>query len=143
VAHWILQFNPAKWRIRDFFDDGRDSGVWTVRRYLHDISAGDDFAIWFSGRRSGVAALGKVTRGASFGSVAAEDERYWTEGHEREQHRWTIPVRFTQHFLDDPIPRSELTSDDRFKHSLIIRCAGGANPFPVEPSAWKAITDRV
>jgi hypothetical protein len=51
-------------------------------------------------------------------------------------------VRFTQHFLDDPIPRSELMADDRFKDSLIVRAAFGANPFPVGPQEWEAITSR-
>jgi hypothetical protein len=60
-----LRCNPTHWRIRDFFDDGRDSTAWTIRRHRDDISAGDDVAIWLSGRRSGVAALGKVTGGLS------------------------------------------------------------------------------
>jgi hypothetical protein len=65
-----------------------------------------------------------------------------TESHEREHHRWTVPVPFTQHFLDDPIRRSQLIADNRFKGSLIVRAAFGANPFPVEPQEWEAITSR-
>ena len=115
MAHRILQCDPRQWLIRDFFDTGMDTTVWTIRRHQREIAPEDDVAIWLSGQGSGIAALGTVTGPARFGSVSAGDEGWWTVTHEREQHRWTVP-------------RSELIAAERFRHSLIIRAPFGANP---------------
>ncbi len=144
MAHWLLQCNPAHWRIRDFFvTDGRTRTSWTVRRHRDRIAPGDDVAIWLSGKPGGVVAVGRVTGEPFHGTAAAADEEYWTGDHGRETERWHVPVEFTRHFLDEPITRETLRADERFAGSLIIRVPRGSNPFPVEPAEWPAIAERV
>ena len=143
MAHWLVQCNPGHWRIRDFFADGRTSTVWTVRRHRDRIAAGDDVAIWLSGKAGGVVAVGRVTGEPYYGAAAPADEKYWTGGHGRERERWLMPVEFTRHFLDEPITRETLKADERFAGSLIVRMPRGSNPFPVEPGEWAAVADRV
>ena len=83
MAHWILQCDPRQWHIRDSFDTGRDTTVWTIRRHQREIAPGDDVAIWLSGQGSGIAALDTATGSARFGWVSAGDEGWWTVTHER------------------------------------------------------------
>ena len=143
MAHWLLQGNPAHWRIRDFFMDGRTSTVWTVRRHRDRIARGDDVALWLSGTAGGVVAVGRVTGEPYHGVAAPADEKYWAGTHGRDRERWLVPVRFDRHFLDEPISRETLKADPRFAGALILRVPRGANPFPVEPAEWPAIAERV
>ena len=66
VARWILQCNPARYRLLDALSDGFDVRTWTVVRYLRDIAPGDEVAMWISGPGGGVCVLGEVTRGAEW-----------------------------------------------------------------------------
>jgi hypothetical protein len=114
MAHWLLQHNPARGVC--------GSGDWTVRRYRELISAGDDVALWLSGRGGGVAAVGAITE---------------------PPHDGLITVDFTRWFPDRLIPRDELRHDERFRDALVLRMPGGSNPFPVTPGQWRAIVERV
>jgi hypothetical protein len=145
MGHWLLQCSEAHWRIRDFFTDGRTSTVWTIRQHWKRVRPGDDVAVWLSGEGGGVVALGRVTGEPQHGSFAVEEHeeaRYWTDGHDPAEERWLVPVEFTAHFLDHPIRRDVLEADPRFAHALILRMAGGRNPFPLEPDEWAAVADR-
>ena len=143
MAYWLLQGNPAHWRIRDFFTDGHTSTVWTIRRFKDMIAPGDEVALWLSGKQGGVVAVGAVTGPPRFGTVGAEDEKYWTDAHDPERELWTVPVAFSRHFLDHPVPRATMKADERFAGGAIIRAPFAANPFPVEAEAWDAITERL
>jgi predicted RNA-binding protein with PUA-like domain len=143
MAHWILQCNPSAWRIRDFFDAGRTSTTWVIRRHWKKMSPGDDVAIWMSGRPGGVVAVGRVSGEPEFGPAPSKEEQFWTSGRTGAGERWTVPVEFTRHFLGAPIRREVLKGDDRFADALILRMPGGANPFPAEDAEWQAIADRV
>jgi hypothetical protein len=143
MGHWIVQANPAHWRIRDFFDDGHRSISWTVRRHRDRIAAGDDVALWLSGRAGGVVAVGRVAAEPYHGTEPEWATAYRTEGHEDREERWLMPVEFAHVFLDDPVRRDTLRADRRFAGALILRMAGGGNPFPVTGAEWPAIAGRV
>jgi hypothetical protein len=137
MAHWILQANPAHWRIRELFAGGRKGTVWPVRRYRDTVAAGDDVALWRSGPDGGVVALGRII-GEPF--EGRPDRRLWTGDPAKTT---LLPVEFGTEFLDRPICREALRADDRFAGSLILRMAGGGNPFPVTADEWPAIAERV
>ncbi|MBU2670999.1 EVE domain-containing protein [Actinoplanes bogorensis] len=114
MAHWLLQHNPAR--------GACGSGDWVIRRYRDLITAGDDVALWHSGRSGGVAAVGTITE-------APRDS--------------VIVVSFARMFANRPIPREVLKADERFRDALVLRMAGGGNPFPLTPAQWQAITERI
>jgi hypothetical protein len=33
MAHWLVQGNPAKWRVHEFFADGNQLDNWSITRY--------------------------------------------------------------------------------------------------------------
>jgi hypothetical protein len=61
MAHWLVQGNPAKWRVHEFFADGNQLDNWSITRYRDQIQEGDDVALWLAGREAGVVALGTAT----------------------------------------------------------------------------------
>jgi predicted RNA-binding protein with PUA-like domain len=143
MAYWLLQCNESHWRIRDFFTDGRTGTVWHIRQHWKRMSPGDGVAVWLSGKDGGVAAVGQVAGEPYQGTPEAADEQYWAVDHRVKGERWLVPVEFSAHFPGHPIRRDVLEADPRFAHALILRMAGGRNPYPLEEGEWAAITERV
>jgi predicted RNA-binding protein with PUA-like domain len=138
MAHWLLQGNPAHWRIHDFFTAGHSRTTWAVRRSHSLVTPGDDVALWVSGRPGGVVALGTVTGPAQFGPPPPDPYDLL----HRDADRWSIPVSFHRHFLDQPVSRATLKADERFADSPILRAPGAGNPFPLTPAAWEAVMEH-
>lgn len=61
MVHWLVQGNPAKWRVHEFFAGGNQLDSWSITRYRDQVQEGDDVALWLAGRDAGVVALGVVT----------------------------------------------------------------------------------
>lgn len=120
MAHWLLQHNPARG------DCGLGDGDWPVRRYRDRVTAGDDVAVWVSGKRGGVVAVGKVVDPPHPGADGP-----------------VMGVAITKAFHEAPVPRDTLKADPRFAEALVLRMPGGGNPFPVTPGEWRAIVDHV
>jgi hypothetical protein len=135
MAHWLLQGNPLSWRIHDFFTAGHTRTTWTLRRNHDQAAAGDDVALWLTGREGGVVAIGVVTGPATYGPASSYDLQH-DEG-------WTLPVSFHRHFLDEPVSRAALKADERFASEQILRAPGSGNPFPLSPEAWAAVLEQV
>jgi EVE domain-containing protein len=143
MGQWLLRGNPAHWRVRDFFTDGHTSTAWTIKQHWKRMRPSDDVAVWLTGERGGVVAIGSVAEEPRFGPLPGEEARYWTDGRDPAEERWLVPVDYTAHFLDHPIGREVLEADPRFAHALILRMSGGRNPFPLTGEEWAAIADRV
>lgn len=52
VAYWLLQYSPRVFDLEQALQDGLIES-WTVVRYLDEPRAGDEFALWRAGSRSG------------------------------------------------------------------------------------------
>jgi hypothetical protein len=119
MAHWLVQGNPAKWRVHEFFADGNQLDNWSITRYRDQIQEGDDVALWLAGHDGGVVALGTVT-GAVEDVFGGDVDPYWVRREDAEAVRMRMPLRLTELFLDDPITREELGHDQRFTGAAIL-----------------------
>ena len=126
MAHWLVQSNPAKWRVREFFADGNELEGWSITRYRDQIQEGDDVALWLAGHDAGVVALGVVT--GEVEDVPGVAAPYWTDPADAQAVRMWMPLRLTEVFLDAPITRAELRQDSRFAGATIL-----SQPFPGQP----------
>jgi predicted RNA-binding protein with PUA-like domain len=140
MAHWLVQSNPAKWRVREFFAHGNQLESWSITRYRDQIQQGDDVALWLSGREAGVVALGVVTGDVE--DVVGDDGPYWTDPADAHAVRMRMPLRLTEAFLDAPVTREELRHDRRFAGATILSQPFAGNPFPLTDEAWTAILDH-
>jgi len=135
MAYWILQANPARYRVAEALADASSIRTWTVARYRRAIVPGDRFALWVSGARGGVYALGSVTAEAD---VIPGDDRYWVNPAEAERSAWRIGIGIEE-VLPTPILRTDLAEDPAFAGASIIRMPGGGNPFPLTELQWQTI----
>jgi predicted RNA-binding protein with PUA-like domain len=140
MAYWLVQSNPARWRVREFFADGHQLEGWSITRYRDQIQQGDDLALWLAGRDAGVVALGVVTGDVE--DVAGIDDSYWTDPADAQAVRMWMPLRLTEVFLDAPITREELRQDPRFARATILSQPFAGNPFLVTDEEWAAILDH-
>jgi len=58
MAYWILQANPRLYRVFSALDDAPALQTWTIAHHKDDMMSGDEFALWVSGKDSGVYAFG-------------------------------------------------------------------------------------
>ena len=140
MAHWLVQSNPAKWRVREFFADGNQLESWSITRYRDQIQEGDDVALWLAGPEAGVVALGVVTGDVE--DVLGDDDPYWTDPADAQAVRMRMPLRLTEVFLDAPITREELRHDRRFAGATILSQPFAGNPFLLTDEEWAAILDH-
>jgi hypothetical protein len=138
LAYWILQCNPDRWRIREFFAAGEILRSWTITRYLDRVAKGDRFALWLSGPRGGVVGLGDVV-GAAVQFTDGVDDGYWREP--VGAGAWSLPIQLTRLFLDRPLTSDELAHDPRFATSAILRQPFAGNPFRLGSDEWTAILE--
>jgi hypothetical protein len=141
MAHWLVQGNPAKWRVHEFFADGNQLDNWSITRYRDQIQEGDDVALWLAGRDGGVVALGTVT-GEVEDVFGGDMDPYWVRREDADAVRMRMPLRLTELFLDDPITREELGHDPRFAGAAVLSQPFAGNPFPLSDDQWAAIVDH-
>jgi hypothetical protein len=141
MAHWLVQGNPAKWRVHEFFADGNQLQSWSITRYRDHIQEGDDVALWLAGHDGGVVALGTVT-GAVEDVFGGDVDPYWVRREDADAVRMRMPLRLTELFLDEPITREELGHDPRFAGAAILSQPFAGNPFPLTDDQWAAIVDH-
>jgi hypothetical protein len=141
MAHWLVQGNPAKWRVHEFFADGNQLDNWSITHYRDQIQEGDDVALWLAGQDGGVVALGTVT-GEVEDVFGGDIDPYWVRREDADAVRMRMPLRLTELFLDDPITREELGQDQRFAGAAILSQPFAGNPFPLTDDQWAAIVDH-
>jgi predicted RNA-binding protein with PUA-like domain len=142
VRHWILQCNPNKWRIFDFYADGQELTSWSVTHHLDELRLGDNFAIWLTGVGGGAAAVGEVTGQPEAATGADADDPYYADVPDPSIRRWALPIQVTRRFLDDPVNRDDLRADPGFARSAIITRPWASNPFPVTDVEWQVVVRR-
>jgi 5-methylcytosine-specific restriction enzyme A len=136
MAYWVLQANPDIYDVPGALRDAGHLRTWTIPRHRHDIGPGDEFALWVSGRDSGVRAFGTVTEAAEY--APGDPDPHWKDAAEGNRPTWRVGIR-VEDILDTPIPRAELSRDPDFAAAAIMRMPGGGNPFPLTETQWQAM----
>jgi hypothetical protein len=101
MAHWLVQGNPAKWRVHEFFADGNQLDNWSITRYRDQIQEGDDVALWLAGRNAGVVGLGTVT-GEAEDVFGGDIDPYWVRQEDADAVRMRMPLRLNEALVTDP-----------------------------------------
>jgi hypothetical protein len=141
ARHWILQSNPKRWDVWDWWEnETTELESWTISVRVDQVQPGDDFALWIGGAEAGVYAYGTVTA-VPEGPHVVHSGGLWIEA--PTQPVWDVPLQVTSYLFSQPILKAELAADPRFASALILRVPRSANPIPLTPTEWSAITTRV
>ncbi len=135
---WILQSNPALFRIDDALRT-LDEDDWEIRQHTGRVHAGDRVYIWRAGERAGIVATGFVIEEPEVRPAAIGTEFWLERAHgERLEHR--ARVRYDRR-LDPPLLRSDLRYHPALATLAILRRPLGT-VFPVtadETAAFEAL----
>jgi hypothetical protein len=138
MTYWILQGNPEIYDTHGALEAGTGDR-WRIARHLHDISCGDEFALWISGPGGGVCALGVVTEPPKRDT---DSDPFWFDPAEGGKPARRIGIRMNRR-LGAPVRGTDLQADPGFGRSMILRMPGGGNPFPVTPDEWQVLQSHI
>ncbi|WP_329615324.1 EVE domain-containing protein [Streptomyces brevispora] len=136
MSTWLLSCNPKKFDLEGHRRDGRVLSSWTVVRYVSEVAAGDEFALWVGGPDAGVVAYGRFTGPAEYGQP---DLRYWAEDRGP---RHFVPL-VVDKWLDLRVPKGRLASDPRMTGATILRQPFAGSPHRVTEEEWHAVRQAI
>ena len=129
MQHWILQCNPCKYRILDYWKkyatllDG-----WGVSLFRDEIKLGDHVFIWLSNesrkRNRGIYAKAEVAAPADEKRpVFITETDYWTD--ENEESRLSklprLEIRYIKVLYDNPLLADHLRKTHGLENLLVLR----------------------
>ncbi|MFC9975231.1 hypothetical protein ACFVH6_30485 [Spirillospora sp. NPDC127200] len=134
---WVLVCNPKKFDLVGMRQNGESPEDWTVKRYLNEIAAGDNFALWATGPDGGVIAFGQIT-GAPHLNTEATDADYWSKAPSGE-HR-AVPITITR-WATSTVPRQLIKDDHLFAGHTVISQPFAGNPHRLTDEQWQRILE--
>ncbi|WP_405147683.1 EVE domain-containing protein [Sphaerisporangium sp. NBC_01403] len=131
MRYWLMTWNPRTFQLDELRQSGGTLEDWRVRRFWRELSAGDKFVLWRTGR-GGIAAVGSITGEAEFKDPPAPE--HWTEKSDR---AWFVPLVIDS-WHDRVIPFKTLRDDERLEGMMFRQMPGGKNPHPLTEDHWNA-----
>lgn len=139
MAAWVLVCNPKRFRLQEMLDDGGELTSWSVGRHLSEMRDGDNFALWVSGPRGGVAALGRLT-GEPFWTDEDDDDGYWAEA---PGPRHVVPLHVEQWLDEASVPRAWFEGHNAFVGAGVLTQPFATNPHRLSDQQWEVLTAEV
>lgn len=140
--HWILTCNPKRWGFFEYLAKGNkvtDIKEWSVATRLDQVTKGDDVALWVTGPKRGVYAVGVVEGSPGLGI----GDEHWVDPSDVGRQRRFLPIKLTTDLTLNPVLGTELRTDPRFADATVITFPRGANPHRLDDRQWQAIVDQI
>ncbi|WP_037705858.1 hypothetical protein [Streptomyces sp. AA1529] len=132
---WLLTCNSEVFDLESFLKDGHELRSWSVVRYRSEMAEGDNIAMWLTGPHGGLVGRGRLTGAPAQESPSASE--YWRQDPGT---RWYAPLRIDE-WLQQPVPRSQFTSDPRFGDTNTLRTLFAGNPHRLNEEQWQAFNE--
>lgn len=141
---WIFQFNPAVYLWHDWIKENGESKYeqWLVSQHAREIHKGDRVAIWASGERAGIYALGEILEEPRIKPLSLEQQKYWIkkEDIKKFEEKKSTMVRYLKSIIDNPLLEEACRKDNLLKNMEILKHPQGTN-FYLDKEHWKRIVN--
>jgi hypothetical protein len=77
--HWLFQFNPATYKWFERIKETKEPEQWLISQNTRLIHKDDLVAIWGSGQKAGIYALGQLTTNPTRNPLNPDQERYFLD----------------------------------------------------------------
>ena len=140
--YWIFQFNPTIYRWFDWIKENRETEQWLTSQHAREIREKDKVAIWASGNKAGIYAIGEVVAKPRKMTLNPEQEKYWTRRGNLSKFREkkSVIIRYLRVFIDKPILEDECKRDPVLSKMKVLEQPQGTN-FPLTKEQWNRILE--
>ena len=140
--HWLFQFNPSVYKWFDRIQETNEPEQWLISQCVKLIRKGDLVAIWGSGQRSGIYALGQVITNPAKNRLSPNQEKYFLDRDSisKFQEHYSAFVEYFKVCLEKPLLQEECSRDKALLDMQILTKQQGTN-FRVTFEQWNRIIE--
>lgn len=139
---WVFQFNPSTYRWFDRLKENKETEQWLTSRHVRDIREGDKVAIWASGEKAGIYAIGEIVTNPKMNPLDPKQEKYWTNKEDicKFEENCSVIVKYSKVIIDRPLLESKCHSDPFLADMAVLKGAQGTN-FSLTRKQWNRIVE--
>lgn len=140
--HWAFQFNPTIYRWFDRRKENRETEQWLTSQHARSIHEGDLVAIWASGEKAGVYAIGEVITNPRQIPLNPAQEKYWSKKADIEkfQEKKSVITKYLKVAIDRPLLEDECRKDPVLSDMQVLKNLQGTN-FQLTKKHWNRISE--
>ncbi len=111
--HWMFQFCPEQYRWFDRIKATRATEQWLATQNSKLMHKGDFVAIWCSGRKAGIYAVGQMTTNAAKRALDPNQEEYFVKKEmiSKFLEKPSVFVEYATVYVENPILQAECSQD--------------------------------
>jgi len=139
---WLFQFNPSIYRWFDWMKENKETEQWLVSRYGKIVFKEDKVAIWATGNKAGIYAIGEVLENPSERTLNPDQEKYWTKRTNTDKFLRgnSVTVKYLRVQIDTPIREEDCRKDPVLSTMENLKQPQGTN-FTLTKEQWNRIVE--
>lgn len=140
--HWLFQFNPSIYNWFDRIKETKEPEQWLITQHASLIRKGDLVAIWSSGSKAGVYALGQITTNPAKNPLNLNQQKYFLNKayQEKFKEKPSVYVEYTKVYMEKPLLQEVCHSDSALSGMQVFTCPQGTN-FRLTAEQWNKILE--
>jgi predicted RNA-binding protein with PUA-like domain len=140
--YWLFQFNPSIYNWFERIKEAKEPEQWLVSQHVKLISKGDFVAIWSSGQKAGIYALGTILTNPAKNPLTPSQEKYFLNKCDtgKFQERSSAYVEYFKIYLEKPLLQEECNKDCILSGMQVIKNPQGTN-FRLTDAQWDRILE--
>ncbi len=140
--YWVFQFNPSIYRWHERITTTNEPEQWLVTHHFSRIRTNDLVAIWRSGDKSGIYAIGEIISAPQKKPLNPEQEQFFTDKDSIMKFLDTpsVNVRYLRLTLDQPLLQKDCEADKILSEMQILLNPQGTN-FRLTPAQGERIEE--
>jgi len=144
VKYWVFQFNSAIYRWFDWIKEKRETEQWLTSQHARDIHKGDRIAIWASGQKAGIYAIGEIITDPRKRPLNPEQEIFWTEKTDiyKFQDKKSVIIKYLKIIIEKPLLEDNCIKDPILSAMDVLKQPQGTN-FPLTRKQWNRILELI
>ena len=140
--HWLFQFNPSMYKWFERIKESRAPEQWLVCQYSKLIRKNDLVAIWSSGQKAGVYALGQIMTNPAKSPLNPDQKNFFVNinGISKFQEKFSAYVEYSEVFLEKPLLQEKCRQDKVLLDMQVFMTPRGTN-FRLTSEQWNRIEE--
>jgi hypothetical protein len=140
--HWLFQFSPSLYLWFERITDTREPEQWLISQHSKLIRSGDLVAIWSSGQKAGIYALGRIMTNPKRNSLNPSQEKYFLNKDDANKfnEKHSAWVEYSKLCLEKPLLQEECRQDRALLGLQVFMNPQGTN-FRLTTEQWNRILE--